>query len=418
MTSLLARPDRTDPAPAAPRPLALIATAGGVLAALGPVMVLLAMGVVGWFLSDAGAHGAPRDGMRTGALAWLAAHGSGLVVQGVTVSVVPLGVSALCAWTVWRLARRVGEAVAGHGPDAHSIADGERDWTVPMSVGFFFTGYAVVAVVVAALASGPGVSTGRVVQWSLGLTVLLAAPAIAAGSGRAAGWLGGVPLTVRAALSVARSVLVALLLVSLLTYLLALLLGFGDAATMTARLHPSPAEAGMYTLVNAAFVPNAALFTGSYLLGPGFALGVDTIVSPGAVVLGPLPLFPLLAALPANATPGAWVGVLLALPPLVAAVAAVRALRLRARVLPWDQATLAACSGGILAGVAFAALAALAGGAVGPGRMQVTGVPVGEVLVHAVTACGLGALAGAVALLVWRWLRHRGTTASGVGQGR
>ena len=45
-----------------------------------------------------------------------------------------------------------------------------------------------------------------------------------------------------------------------------LAVSFDDAATMTSRLHPSPSEAGLYALVNAGFAPNAALFTGSWLL--------------------------------------------------------------------------------------------------------------------------------------------------------
>lgn len=401
MTSLLVRPDQTD-APPAPRPLVLIATIGGAAAALGPVVVLLAMGVVGWFLSDAGAHGAPRDGMRTGALAWLAGHGSGLVVEGVDVTVVPLGISALCAWVVWRLASRVGEALAGHGPDAHSIADGERDWTVPLGVAMFFAGYAIVAVVVSTMAAGSvDPSLGAVLVWSLAQTALLVVPAVAIGSGRASVWLGPVPTTLRTALVVARAVLVALLVTSAAVFVVAMVLGFSDAATMTARLHPSPGEVFLHTLVSAAFAPNAVLFAGSFTLGPGFVVGAGTLVSPGVVVLGPLPLFPLLGAVPDPGTPAVWVSALMALPPLAAALAAIRTLR--TRVLAWDQATLAACAGGILAGGVFAGLAALAGGAAGPGRMRETGVPVDEVFVHAVTAAGLGALVGAVVLLVWRW---------------
>ena len=51
------------------RPLVLVATLGGAAAAAGTLLVCLAAGVVGWFLSDGGAHGVPRDGLRTGALA-------------------------------------------------------------------------------------------------------------------------------------------------------------------------------------------------------------------------------------------------------------------------------------------------------------------------------------------------------------
>ena len=110
------------------RPLVLVATLGGASAALATLLICLAVGVVGWFLADAGAHGTPRDGLRVGALGWLLAHGSGLRVGGVAVSVVPLGLTALAAWAVWRLGHRVGDSVSGHGPDAARIADADRAW--------------------------------------------------------------------------------------------------------------------------------------------------------------------------------------------------------------------------------------------------------------------------------------------------
>jgi hypothetical protein len=308
---------------------------------------------------------------------------------------------------MWRLGHRVGDAVSGHGPDADRISDGERDLTVPIAIMTFFAGYAVVAVVVATLAAGTSVdpSVPRVLAWTVVLTALVAAPAIAVGSGRAAIWATFVPVTVRAGAAVAGAVLGTLLAVSTVAFLVIFAMSLDDAATMTSSLHPSPAEAGLYALVNAAFVPNAALFTGSFLLGPGFAVGGATLVTPGAVVLGPLPVVPLLAALPAAGTPAAWVGGLMLLPPFVAAVAAYRTLR--TRTLAWDQVALAGCGGGLVAGFGFAVLASLAGGAAGPGRMRFVGPFSRDVLVHAVTACGVGALLGAavVALLVWRATR-------------
>jgi hypothetical protein len=404
MTSLLTRPDTARVDAARPRPLVLIATLGGALAALGPLVVLLAVGVIGWFVTDAGVHGAPRDGMRMGALAWLAGHGSGFTVVGARITLVPLGLTAVSAWSMWRLAHRVGDAVSGHGPDADRISDGERDLTVPTAVATFFAGYAVVAVVVATLAAGTTAdpSVPRVLAWTLAMTALVAAPAIAVGSGRAAIWAAFAPASVRAGAAVARAVLVAFLALSAVLFVVAFALSFGDAATMTARLHPSPSEAGLYALVNAAFAPNAVLFSGSWLLGPGFAVGGATLVSPSAVVLGPLPVVPLLAALPAVGTPPGWVGSLVALPSVVAAVAAHRSLR--ARPLTWDRVALAGCGGGLVGGVAFAVLASLSGGAVGPGRMRFVGPFVPDVLVHAVPACGVGALLGAalVALQLWR----------------
>ena len=408
---LLARPARAASAPTPGRPLVLIATLGGALAALAPLLVLVAVGVVGWFVSDAGVHGAPRDGMRAGALAWLAAHGSGISVAGARVTLVPLAVTAVCAWSTWRLGTRVGDAVSGHGPDADRISDGERDWTVPSAVLLFFVGYAVVGVVVGTLAATAGTapSTARVVGWSLLLSLAVAAPAIATASGRAAIWATFTPPALRSGAVVCRSVLVAFLGVSALVVLGSLAVDLGEAATMVAQLHTSPGEATLYSLVNAAFVPNAALFAGSYLLGPGFAVGGATLVSPGLVVLGPLPVFPLLAALPAaGPTPG-WVVALVAVPPVVAALATARVLR-RRPTLRWDEAALAGCGGGIAAGVLLTVLAAVAGGAAGPGRMQHVGPHVFDLLVHAITAFGVGGLVGALAVTWWQ-RRHAPTAA-------
>jgi len=404
MTSLLTRPDRPRTDAAHPRPLVLIATLGGMLAAAGPLTVLMAVGVIGWFVSDAGVHGAPRDGMRMGALAWLAGHGSGFTADGVRVLLIPLGVTAITVWSMWRLGHRVGDAVSSHGPDADRIFDGERDLTVPTAIALFFAGYAVVAVVVATLAAGPSAdpSLPHVLFWTLVMTAVVAAPAIAVGSGRAAIWATSLPVTLRAGAAVAGAVLTGLLVASTVAFLLALVTSFDEAATMTSSLHPSPSEAGLYALVNAGFLPNASLFAGSWLLGPGFAVGGGTLVSPGAVVLGPLPVVPLLAALPAVGTPAAWLGALMTVPPLVAAIYTYRALR--GRPLTWDKVTLAGCGGGIVAGVGFAVLASVAGGAAGPGRMRHVGPFVPDVLVHAITACGIGALLGALVLvLLRRW---------------
>src|SRR3954470_7196679 len=173
MTALM--PDRTRPSAGElqrdlrhRRPLVLLATAAGAATAASTVLVCMALGVAGWFLTDAGAHGAPRDGLRVGALAWLMAHGSGVHVGGALVSVMPLGITLACAWVTWRIGHRLGDSISGHGPDAQRIADGERDWTVPAAALLYAAGYVVVAAVTGALASTAATApdTSRVVLWS------------------------------------------------------------------------------------------------------------------------------------------------------------------------------------------------------------------------------------------------------------
>ena len=403
MTALLSPPAPPDVDARHRRPLTLLATLGGVAAAGSTLVVCLAVGMVGWFLTDAGSHGAPRDGLRAGALGWLMAHGSGISVQGVLVTAVPLGLTLLCAWTTWRLAHRVGDAISGHGPDADRIADAERDWTVPTAAALFAAGYVVVAVVTSSLAASPatGPSTGRAVLWSLAITGCLGVPALAVGSGRAAVWAARLPRPVTAGAAAGWSVVRTYVLVSALAVLAALLLDLGTALNILSQLGVDAPAAALYVLLSLVVVPNAVLFGGAYLLGPGFAVGANTLVTPTAVVLGPLPLFPLLAALPGTGPTPAWTPFLIALPPLVAAVAVARSQR-RHPALRWEEGALRGCAAGIGAGVLLGLVTALSGGSVGPGRMQVVAPAAFDVLVHAVTAFGLGGLVGGLAMTLWQ----------------
>jgi hypothetical protein len=410
MTSLLPAPRRTQ-APAGDRtdaahrrPLVLIAALAGVGAAGATLVVCLAGGVAGWFMTDAGAHGAPRDGLRVGALGWLMAHGSGVHVEGTAVTAMPLALTLMAAVIVWRLGLRLGDSVSGHGPDADAIADGVRDWTVPAATSVFTVGYAAVTVVTHHLAATPTTapSLPRALAWTILLCGLLGGSAIAVGSGRAAIWASFLPVSLRAAAAAARRTLLWYAVVSGLVLGVALVIDWGGAVNVMSQLHTSPGAATLLVGLCVLVTPNAALFSGSYLLGPGFAVGTHTMVTPTAVVLGPLPMFPLLAALPeVGPTPG-WTVALLAIPPLIAAVAVFRALG-RYPTDRWDEAAVRGVGAGLLCAVAFAVLAAASGGAVGPGRMTDVGPSVFPVLLHGIATFGVGGLAGSLAATV----RHR-----------
>ena len=388
------------------RPLVLLALLGGALAAASTLTVCLALGVTGWFLTDAGSHGTPRDGLWVGALAWLMAHGSGVHVGGSLVSVMPLGITLVCAWSTWRIGHRLGDSISGHGPDAQRIADGERDWTVPAAALLFTAGYVAVAVLTGNLASTATTApdSSRVVFWSVLLCGVLGGPAIAVGSGRAAIWTATLPASVLATAASCRRVLSTWLLVSLLGFLVALVTDFDTALNVASQLGTDTGATVQLVVVSLLVVPNAAVFSGSYLLGPGFTVGAHTLVSPSVVTIGALPMFPLLAALPdAGPTPG-WTPALVGVAPLVGALGAMRAQR-KHPTYRWEEGALHGCGGGMLAGALFGLLALLAGGAVGPGRMSDVGPLTGSVLVHAVTAFGVGGLLGGL-VATW-WQRRR-----------
>lgn len=387
------------------RPLTLLATAGGAVAAASTLVTCFGVGVVGWFLTDGGVHGEPRDGIRAAATAWLMAHGSGVQVRGVPVTVVPLGLTLVCAWVVWRFGLRLGEAVSGYGPDADALSDGERDWTVPAAAGLFTAAYLLVGLVTGLLASTAAAqpALGPVVVWCLLLAGLVGTAGIAVGSGRASVWLSLVPAAVRACVATAGWMLAAHLLAAVVLLIGALVADLSTALSVLSRLHTDSGDKILFGLLTLTVVPNAIVCAGSYLLGPGFTVGTGTLVSPSVVAIGPVPLFPLLAALPDNGPTPAWTPLLVLVPVTVAAAGAMRGHR-RNPTIHWDHGALRGGVAGVLTGVAYTALAAVAGGAAGPGRMADVGPLVGQVLVHGIVSFGMGGLLGGLAA-TW-WLRR------------
>jgi hypothetical protein len=185
----------------------------------------------------------------------------------------------------------------------------------------------------------------------------------------------------------------------------ALVVDWDGAVNVMSQLHTSPGDATLLVGLCLLVTPNATMFSGAYLLGPGFAVGSHSLVTPTAVVLGPLPMFPLLAALPDDGPTPGWTTVLLAAPSLVAAAAVVRTLR-RFPTDRWDEAALRGVGAGLGCAVAFTVLSALSGGAVGPGRMADVGPVVFQVLLHGIASFGIGGLLGAL-LATW-WHRREG----------
>lgn len=235
------------------------------------------------------------------------------------------------------------------------------------------------------------------------MTLLVAASGLAVGSGRAAQWASQAPVGVRLACGAAVRVVRAFALALVVFVAVLLALGVGDAVEMHRRLGLSAGEVALFLGANALLLPHAVLFAGAFVLGPGFAVGAGTVVAPSGVVLGPLPLFPVLSALPEPGVPhSAWGFAVFA----AAVLAAVVVARHQADhpTLRWDHGALRGCAAGLLAALVYAVALGLASGAAGPGRMAVVGAPVVDVLVHAFTVFGIGGLVGG--LVATAWQRH------------
>jgi hypothetical protein len=404
MTDLLNRPlnrpaTAKSPGGPVPRPLTVSAAISGGGAAVASLLVCMAVALTGWFLADAGAHGQTTDALRVGADAWLLGHGSRITVAGVPVGIVPLGLSVLFGFTSYRFGRWAG-ATSQPIEEDRSLAIGA---TIHGGL------YLVVTVVTAVLATtaGASASVGRAIVGAVLLGGVAGALGLASGTGRLGLWLSGVPTSVLAVLRGALAVTFALVASATVLVVVALVGNLSEAATVMSSLHLGTGDGLMYALVTLAVAPNAVLLGSAYLLGPGFAVGTGTIVSPTAVALGPVPAFPLLAALPDHGpTPGAFVA-LMAVPTLVAALAVARVQR-SLPTTAWDAGALRGFAAGIGAAFVTTLLVAVAGGPMGTGRMADIGAPTGEVLLLSLAALGGGGLLGGLVATGWQRRSRQG----------
>jgi hypothetical protein len=358
-----------------------------------PLLGCLGVALAGWFASGADAHGDTLAALRVGADAWLLGHGSGLALGPTTVSAVPLGITGISVLAFWRAGRRAGRGCPGE--TASGLA---------LGVAVLAAVAAAIATVVAVLASTPDAepNLGRVVVGAVLVALVGGGPGLAQGSGRTT--LGALPREARLVLRAGLAALLVLVAAASVLVAVAFLSDLGAAANVLARLHVDVGGGLLYTAVVAAAAPNAVLLGVAYLLGAGFAVGTGTVVAPTLVDLGPVPAFPLLAALPGSALPPWLSTLLLAVPALAAALGT--GLVLRGRSGGWARGALLGLCGGLVGAVLTTLCVQAAGGAVGPGRMADVGADAWPVLGQAALSLGLG---GAVAGLALGWWEGRTT---------
>lgn len=146
-------------------------------------------------------------------------------------------------------------------------------------------------------------------------------------------------------------------------------------------LHTEVVGGVVLTAGELAFLPNLVIWGAAWFVGPGFAIGAGSHVSPLGTALGPVPAIPLLGALPTGELAFGFAGLLV---PVVAgflAGAAVRPILVRAldaAVGPGGAPQLpglvvTALGGGMFGGLLLGLLAAVSGGAAGPGRFEQVG---------------------------------------------
>ena len=146
------------------------------------------------------------------------------------------------------------------------------------------------------------------------------------------------------------------------------------------------------TLGQIAFLPNIVIWAASWLVGPGFALGTGSSVSPLGTQLGPVPAIPILGALPPGHLAFGFVGLLV---PVVVGflVGAVLGPPLK-REVGGGLLVLAGLGVGLVGGVILGLLAWCSAGVAGPGRLADVGPNPWAVGVAAAIELGVAASIG------------------------
>ncbi len=393
-----------NPVPAgAVRPLA-VTGAIAACAAAGTGLAVLTM------LALAGFIAAPHAGLgltgvlRTAALLWLIGHHVGFALPGVgRIGMLPLGLVLLPGALLWRAGRWV--VRTGGVRRLRHVGYAALALAVP---------YAMVAAALALASSSPRATPS--LPEAVVCPFLLALTAGGLGGARAlapwrqlAGLLGDRLRSLTVGTAGALAVLTA---AGGLLAGVSLALHQAEFKAVDAILAPGAVGAALLLLAQLAYVPNAVIWAISFTLGPGFAFGTGTVIAPTGSALGPLPDFPLLAALPPGvhpAVPFLLSAAVLVVPYLAGAFGGL----LMTRAVPaaaLETAPLWGFVSGVLTGCVLGVLAAFAGGPLGNGRLAAVGPSGWQVGVVASLEVGVAA---AVTAGVANWLRRRAITAAG-----
>ena len=323
--------------------------------------------------------------LRWGGLLWLVANGASVSIAGITLTLLPWGLllvplvllSAGSAWAVRRSEAREPLAVV-----------------LAVLPGVFL--YALIAAGMDLMVSEP-VARVDVLDAVLGALVL-GLLGSTWGAVRASGLVDRLPIptTVRAGVRAAAVAAAVIVGIGAIATTVSLVIGIDDAITMGRSLAAGVGGGVGLLALGVAYVPVLVTWGAAYVLGAGVGLGGGVVLSPFLATNAPaeLPAFPLLAALPQQPPPMAW---LLPVSGILAGVLGgalvARTCRSESRLVRLAVAAAAAVGAGLLLTV----LAWLSLGSLGTGTLVDLGPDPMIVGVLGAVLVSIGAVPAAVA---------------------
>jgi len=304
------------------RPLSVVAVLAGAGALILGIVPFAGLAVLSWLTSTwNGDGGSAPDAMRVGLHLWLAGHHVPVTVYGNPMTVAPLGITIAI----------VGTLVAAGGQLArHALI---LNWLDAAKAATGLGGvYGAGLLLTAALSAGAGSHANPMLAFVAGFVIAV----LAGGAGvlRRTPQLVGelrvlLPMPVRAGAVGALVATGAIVAGGLVLTVVSLVLHHQRVGVLFGLYHGGWFSAVVLALVCVALLPNAAAFGAAYLLGPGFAIGTQTLVSPMVVELGKVPALPLLAALPSPGQPPVTMAFAYAIAVVAGALGLAGALRSR-----------------------------------------------------------------------------------------
>lgn len=372
--------------------------------------VLTTITLVGWIAAPRTALGPGLPGVfRTAVNFWLVSHHAGFSLAHGRVGLLPLGLTVLPGALLYRS--------GGWMIRAAQVPRRPRVGVVHVALALALP-YAILAGVLALVARSPVV---RPSAWQALVFCFLLAT-VAGGLGAARALVAARGKRVRSGVGALMKLLperprsLVMGVIGSMAVLVAsgavlvgasLAMHLSQATALYDELAPGIVGGALLLLVEVAFLPNAVIWGMSYAIGPGFAMGAGTSVSPTGVFLDVVPSFPPIAALP-NAGPAPVLSLFaLAAPFLAGAVGGV--LTIRAMPSPvYEAAPLWGFLSGAMTGCVMALLAALSGGPLGGARLATMGPSAWQVGLLAALEVGVSA---AISAWVVNWMILRGPPA-------
>lgn len=130
------------------------------------------------------------------------------------------------------------------------------------------------------------------------------------------------------------------------------------------------------TILQIGYLPNIIFYVSTWLVGPGFAIGAGSSISPLGTAVGPMPTIPLFGTIPAA---DFQIGMLVLVVPVIIAIAVNVAVKRHAAdarhhfATPLAAAIAMGVAVGVIAAAEMALLAMLTHASIGPMRMQLVG---------------------------------------------